>query len=239
MNYTALKSTSLGLLLGLSLLLPLSAQAANDDSASINVSGNGQVTAIPDKAVITVSVEARSKNFKQAREQVNGVVLRALGITDDLKIDRKYVNTSNSRINPEYRYTDRKRVFEGYYVSRQVIVDLRNLEHIGLLTEQLLDAGITNVSAPQFGSTQAASLKREALKRATADAMANAKAVAEELGVKRGKPLSINANSHHNPGPRPVMMKAAYAESSADAANSYETGEIRFSASVNARFAID
>lgn len=225
------------MVLSLGLLIPLASQA--DEPAHIAVTGHGQVSTTPDKAVITVSVEARSKDFKQAREQVNGVVLRALGITDELNIDRQYVNTSNSRINPEYRYTDRKRVFEGYYVSRQIIVDLRNLEHIGLLTERLLDAGITNVSSPQFGSTQAASLKRQALQQATADAMANAKAVASGLGLQLGKPLSINANSHHNPGPRPVMMKAAYAESSADATNSYETGEIRFSANVNARFAID
>lgn len=238
MTNTAFKSLVTGMLLVLSMALPLTSQA-NDDAASINVSGNGEISAAPDKAVISVSVEARSKNFKQARDEVNAVIARALGITDALKIDRKYVNTSNSQIRPEYRYHERKRIFEGYYVSRQVIVDLRNLEQIGELTEKLLDAGINNVSPPQLGSTKAAALKRQALKRATSDAMANAKAVASSLGVTVGKPLSVNANSHHNPGPRPVMMKMAYSESSADAGATYETGEIRFTANVNIRFAID
>lgn len=228
------------MLLTLSIALPLSSQAGEHPPASINVTGTGQISAAPDKALISVSVEARSKRVQEARNEVNAVIAKALGITDGLKIDRKFVNTSNSQIRPEYRYHERKRIFEGYYVSRQVIVDLRKLEQIGTLTEQLLDAGITNVSPPQLGSSKAATLQRQALKRATADAMANAKAVADTLGVTVGKPLSINANSHHNPGPRPVMMmKADYAESSGGAAATYETGEIRFSANVNASFAID
>lgn len=228
------------MLLTLSIALPLSSQAGEHPPASLNVSGTGQVSATPDKAMISVSVEARSKRVQEARDEVNAVIARALGITDGLNIERKYVNTSNSQIRPEYRYHERKRIFEGYYVSRQVIIDLRNLELIGTLTEKLLDAGINNVSPPQLGSSKAVALQRQALKRATADAMANAKAVADTLGVKVGKPLSVNANSRHNPGPRPVMMmKADYAESSSGAAATYETGEINFSASVNASFAID
>lgn len=220
----------------------LSSQAWADDATHrISVTGIGEVSAAPDKATISVSIEARAKRMKDAREQVSSVVGRALAVTDALEIDRKYVNTSASTIRPEYRYHDGKRSFEGYYVSRQVLIDLRDLDNIGPLTEKLLDAGINNVSPPNLGSTKAADLKREALKRAIADAKLNAEIIADALGQKLGKALQVNAHSnHHRPVPQPMMMKAAFAEAdSAAPANGYETGEIRFSANVNASFAIE
>lgn len=227
-------------LIAASLLLPLSLQA-EEAKPSINVSGIGQVSASPDKAMITVSIEARRKRIQEARDEVSAVISRALSITDMLEIDRKYVNTSGSTIRPEYRYNNGKRSFEGYYVSRQVLVDLRDLENIGPLTEKLLDAGINNVSPPNLGSTQAAELKRQALKLAAADAKLNAEVIADTLGVTIGKPLNISAHSNnHNPVQPRMMMKAAYAEDSAAApSQTYETGEIRFKANVNASFAIE
>ncbi|MDD9893800.1 MAG: SIMPL domain-containing protein [Gammaproteobacteria bacterium] len=234
-----LTSTFAASLLAIAVLLPLSAQA-EEATPNINVSGVGHVSAAPDKAMISVSIEARRKRIQEARDEVSSVIGRTLSVTDSLNIDRKYINTSASTIRPEYRYNNSKRIFDGYYVSRQVIIDLRELDKIGPLTEKLLDAGINNVSPPSLGSTKAAELKREALKRATEDAKLNASVIADSLGVSVGKPLSISANSNnHYPRPQRMMMKAAYADA-AEAAPSetYETGEIRFSANVNARFEI-
>lgn len=237
-----MKNVSPFLVVLLALLwLPLSSHA-EPEQASINVSGFGEVSAAPNKAMISVSIESRRKRIQDARDEVSAVIGRTLAVTDSLDIERKYVNTSASTIRPEYRYNNGKRSFEGYYVSRRVLVDLRDLENIGPLTERLLDAGINNVSPPSLGSTKAAELKREALKRASQDAKRNAQIIADALEVKLGKPISVNANSNnHRPAPRPMMMKsAAYADAESVApAETYETGEIRFSANVNARFAID
>lgn len=235
------KASPLLLVLLALLWLPLSSHA-EPEQASINVSGFGEVSAAPNKAMISVSIEARRKRIQDARDEVSAVIGRTLAVTDSLNIERKYVNTSASTIRPEYRYNNGKRSFEGYYVSRRVLIDLRDLENIGPLTEKLLDAGINNVSPPSLGSTKAAELKREALKRASQDAKRNAQTIADALEVKLGKPISVNANSNnHRPTPRPMMMKSvAYADAeSAAPAETYETGEIRFSANVNARFAID
>lgn len=228
-------------LLAIALLLPLAAQADETKTASIHVSGVGEVSATPDKAMISVSIESRQKRIQEARDEVSGVISRTLAVTDSLEIDRKYVNTSASTIRPEYRYNDGKRSFIGYYVSRQVLIDLRDLDNIGPLTEKLLDAGINNVSPPSLGSTQAAELKREALKRATQDAKLNAQVIADSVGATLGKPLQISAHSNnHNPVPRGMMMKAAYADAEGAAPSAtYETGEIRFSANVNASFEIE
>jgi uncharacterized protein YggE len=223
------------------LCLPLTSQA-EDEQPSINVSGVGEISAAPDKAMVSVSIESRRKRIQEARDEVAAVIGRTLAVTDSLDIDRKYVNTSASTIRPEYRYDNGKRSFQGYYVSRQVLIDLRDLDNIGPLTEKLLDAGINNVSPPSLGSTKAADLKRQALKRATEDAKRNAQIIAEALDVKVGKPISVNAHSNnHRPTPRPMMMKsAAYADAeSFSPAETYETGEIRFSANVNARFSIE
>ena len=81
-------------------------------------------------------------------------------------------------------------------------------------------------------------LNRQALAAAAKDAEANARAIAESLGVKIGTLRELTAGDA-TPPPRPMpvpMMKAAMAEAADGGAATYTPGSLEFEARVNATF---
>ena len=91
------------------------------------------------------------------------------------------------------------------------------------------------MSPPQLKSSRERDLHRQALALAAEDARANANQLAETLDVRLGDVLEINASQQVLPSPIIRNERLAMA-SMADASQVYESGEMRFEASVTARF---
>ena len=91
-------------------------------------------------------------------------------------------------MQPEYRWNekDRKRVLLGYAVTRQVDIELRDLDKLGTLLEKAVDAGVNQVGDPVLDSTRRKELERQAMTKAVEDARLNAETLATAAGVKLG-----------------------------------------------------
>lgn len=220
-------------------LAPLAVQAATDLPRTVSVSGSGEVTAEPDLARVTLGVEARKPSMAEARAAVAATVDRVLALTRDLRIDPKQVNATRVQVQPEYSWNekDRKRVLLGYLVSRQVQVELRDLEQLGPLLERAVDAGVNQVNDPLLDSTRRKSLEREAMAKAVEDARLNADTLARAAGGKLGAARTINGSSSGPPVPMyrsAVMMADAPAPPPPEA--TYEPGEMKFSAAVSVEY---
>lgn len=211
---------------------------AEDITRQVSVSGNGEISVVPDRASVTMGVEMRARDLQSARDQVSEVVGKFLKLAERMDIDKKDLNTSQLTIRPEYDWVPavRKRNLTGYYVARQVHVELRDLEQLGVLLERATEVGINQVSGPQFSSTRREALQREALKRAAEDARRNAEVLAKTLGARLGPVRSISAGAMHHPPPRPMARAMAMAADGAEAEQSYEVGEIKLQAQVSAVF---
>ena len=81
----------------------------------VSVTGEGEVKAQPDMAYVTLGVEARKPTLAEARAEVTATVDRLLALTRDLRIDPKYVDSTQLQVQPEYRWNekDSKRVLLG------------------------------------------------------------------------------------------------------------------------------
>lgn len=206
----------------------------------ITVNGQGKVMTVPDRASISMTIESRNPTLQPARDDVNRRVNQFLQEIDKLAIDRKRIRNSGLVVRPEYRWNkaDKQQQLKGYYVARQIHIDLHELDKLGPLLERTVTAGVNQVSPPQFSSSRAADLKRVALSRAASDARLNAAAIAENLNSRLGAVHSISAqHSYHQP-PMPMRgrMMAMADESAGSAEQGYETGEISFSATVTVSF---
>jgi uncharacterized protein YggE len=221
------------------LLAPLAVLADNDRPRTVSVSGIGEVAAEPDLAHVTLGVEARRPTMAEARAEVAKTVDRVLALTRDLKIDPKLVNATRLQVQPEYSWNDkdRQRVLLGYVVSRQVQVELRDLEQLGPLLERAVDAGVNQVNDPVLDSSKRKSLEREAMAKAVEDARLNAETLAKAAGVRLGPVRMLNGSSSAPPMPMyrrgPMVMADA---ASAPPAETYQPGEMKFSATVNAEY---
>jgi hypothetical protein len=204
---------------------------------TVNVTGAAEVSAEPDLARLTLGVESRQPTMAAARTDVATAVDRVLALCRDLKIDPKLVNATRVQVQPEYSWNekDRKRHLLGYLVSRQVEVELRDLEKLGPLLERAVDAGVNQIGDPMLDSSRRKELEREAMTKAVEDARLNAETLARAAGVKLGPVRTLSAAANAPPMPM-YRMKAAMADASMAPEETYQAGEMKFGANVNAEY---
>jgi uncharacterized protein YggE len=205
---------------------------------TISVSGQGEIQAEPDRALVTLGIEARKPKMEEARSEVQKTVDAVLKLTRDLKIDQKYVRATRVNIQPEYNWdaNAKERNLIGYFVSRQIEVDLRDLDKLGQLMEKSFDLGVNQVGDPRLDSSKRRDLEREALAKAVADAKLNAEAVAKAAGARIGAPRTISASSGFVPPPMPMMKVQAMRAEAADAGGSYQSGQMGFNGTVQVEY---
>ena len=219
-------------------LMAHGAIAADSEGRVISVSGRGQVKAVPDRATVQLGVEARRLSLDEARKQVTAVVATFLDYCEALDIPEEKISTSGVTIRPEYTWNNNVRRLTGYFVGRNLVIDVTELDKLGELIEGAVDQGVNQVSEPVFGLTDQGRYQRQAMTLAAADARRNAETLAEALDVAVGPLVSIAAQAASAPPPPRPMMAARMAEADAGGAETYRSGEITFSIQVQARFAI-
>jgi uncharacterized protein len=234
----SMRKLTLAVLLA-ALVMP-AAPALADDSRprTVSVTGQGEVSAQPDMARVTLGVEARRQTLAEARSAVTSTVDRVLALTRDLRIDPKYVNATRLQVQPEYSWNekDRKRVLLGYVVSRQVDVELRDLDQLGALLERAVDAGANQVGDASLDSTRRKELERQAMALAVQDARLNAEALARAAGMQLGAVRTLNASGSAPPMPM-YRMSAAMADAAAPPPEAtYQASDMKFAASVSAEY---
>ncbi len=221
-----------------SLLIPAGAALADEGRArTVSVSGQGEVSAQPDMARVTLGVEARRRTLAEARSTVTSTLDRVLALTRDLRIDPKYVNATRLQVQPEYNWNekDRKRVLLGYVVSRQVEVELRDLDQLGALLERAVDAGANQVGDASLDSTRRKELERQAMALAVQDARLNAEALARAAGAQLGAVRTLNASGSAPPMPM-YRMSAVMADAAAPPEATYQAADMKFAANVSVEY---
>lgn len=235
-HFLTLKRSFL-LLVAVALSAVAVADAAESPVRTVSVSGLGEVRAEPDRALITLGVEARRPRMEDARSEVAKIVEAVLKLTRDLRIDQQYVHATRISVQPEYNWENqtRERTLIGYYVARQVQVELRNLDQLGTLLERAIDLGVNQVGDPQLDSSRKRDLEREALAKAVEDARLNAEAVAKAAGLRLGTARTITASNVS--APQPVAYRVmAMAEAAPGGGAPYQSGQMTFTANVQVEF---
>ena len=210
------------------------------EAQKIHVSGEGRVKATPDRAMVQLGAQASEPDLAQARADVTRRSSAILQHLASLGIDERHINATHIDAQAVYRW-DQKRetqILTGYRVQRSIDVNLLDLSLLPALIEGAADAGANRIAPPQLSHSRASELQRDALKAATADARANAQAIAESLDARLGPVHEINASGR--PGGAPVsgdMLMRASAENTGAGAD-YPAGEMVFEARVSAIFTL-
>jgi uncharacterized protein len=222
-------------------LIFCAAAAAHDEAKPrlLTVSGEGEVEVAPDRADVSFAVEASEKALADAERHVTEATVRLLKLCESLGIAKNAVRSAQLSVQPQYDsgvVSNRPRIV-GYFVSRQVDVDLRDLGKLGKLLQGAVDTGANRVTGVGFGSTRKDEHQRAALALAAQDARANADQLASTMGVKLGKLHTLVASeSGGMPPPMPMYEMRAKAMASQDAEQSYQAGQIKYHASVTVEF---
>jgi uncharacterized protein YggE len=210
---------------------------------TVSVSGTGTIDATPDIARLSLAVQRRDASMQAARDDTIRVSKAFLALCARLGIKESKIRTSGLTIQPEYRWDekDNKQVFTGYFVQRQLQVEINDIDKLGDVIEGAIDAGVNEVSPPQLDSSKRKELNRDALAAATEDAKANAERIATSLGVKLGAVRTVVAGGAAPP-PMPMQEMRMQAMAMSDASgkvSNYVPGDISFESRVEATFDVE
>jgi uncharacterized protein len=186
---------------------PSPARGADAGSPSVvTTTGHGDITAVPDEAVISAGVNTRATSAAaalsenaQAMQQVIDALKKAGG-TD--------LQTQEVSLYPQ---TDDRGTVTGYSAQNTVSAKA-TIANAGGLVDAAVGAGANTVQGPTLAVSDSDALYRDALKQAVADARAKADALAQAGGFAVGPVYAVTEQA--DTAPAPVWQAAAAAKAS-------------------------
>ena len=160
----------------------------------LSVSATGRVEAMPDLAVLTVSVMVEGETVVAAREGAALVLERAVIAFLDNGVVERDLTTSRFRVQPLYDYLDSGRVVRGYQVSHGLMAEYRDMEEVGSLVDAVLMAGGDELffDGVSFRHADSDVLTDEARDLAVAELLRRAERLASAVGRELGPVLTLN-----------------------------------------------
>lgn len=200
---------------------------------SVTAHGEAVITAEPDQAQIDIGVVTQARNaLDAAREnaeklaRVMGEIKKFLGKGDELK-------TANYSLNPNYRYPQGgKPEIVGYTATNVLQIKTTALENVGKLIDAAMRSGANTIQRLVFTLKDEHSAQLQALRLASTRAKAKAEAMANSLGLKIVKVLSVTEDER---GVRPIVMpqpRVTQMDAPAAAPTPVEPGTIEVRSSV-------
>jgi uncharacterized protein YggE len=175
----------------------------------LDVSATGEVSRVPDVAIISAGVMTRSASATAAisenaarMERVREALKRA-GIAD------RDIQTSNISLNPEYRYQENQPPqLTGYTASNTVNVRFRDIRNTGRILDALVAQGANQINGPNLTIDKPDAALDEARTKAVAAGRARAELYARALGMRVVRLLSVSESGGYSVPQPMVMMRA-------------------------------
>ena len=208
-------------LLAAAALIATPAMAANLEIAVqgpvVEITASETVQSEPDQAAVGAGVTTRAltavQSLRDNATRMDAVIsrLKALGIA------REDIQTSGVNLNAAFQYNNNNTppVFQGYDVTNQVSVTLRDIAKIGATLDALVASGANNLNGPFFSrkndKPQRAQAREAAFKAAEAQArdyarmagFGDVRLLAVEETLQQGGPIAFDVSM-----PRAITVTA-------------------------------
>jgi len=175
----------------------------------LDVNATGEVTRVPDVAIISAGVVSRSTTATGALQDTANRMSRVLAALKRAGIEDRDIQTSNVSLNPEYRYVENQPPqLVGYTASNTVTVRFRDVRNSGKILDALVAQGSNQINGPTLSVDKPESALDEARNKAIAIGRARAELYARSLGLRVVRVVSVNESGGSYPVPPPMPMYA-------------------------------
>jgi len=195
---------------------PLAAQPGTaPQTRTLTVSGEGEVKAVPDEAILSAGVVSQSATAGEAltanRRAMNAVFaeLKHQGIPD------RSIRTSEFNVSPQYETGKDGNApprITSYQVSNSVSVTVDDLANLGPAIDAVVSSGANSMGGITFTIRDPKPLLNRAREAAVKDAMDRAQIYARAAGLTLGRVMQIGEGAAETPRP---MFRAMNVMSSA------------------------
>ncbi len=191
----------------------------------LDISATGEVTRVPDLAIISAGVVTRALTATAAIQQNANRMERVRAALQRAGIAQRDIQTSSISLNPEYRYGENQPPrLTGYTASNQLSIRFRDIRNSGRILDALVAEGANQINGPTLTIDKPEAALDEARVRAVAAGRVRADLYARALGMRVVRLLSVSEPASYRGGPE-IMVTGARMGASADASTKIDPGE--------------
>ena len=207
-------------------------------SGAIHIQGVGKVSALPDVAHISVSIETRHRTVGESLKDNSTKVAALLAAIQGLKIEKNKIQTTGFQVRPVYKVVKDRQTdqVEFWSVTNSITVKVVD---IGILGDLLGTSGqYGSVNGPWFSCSNREALEDSCRELAIKDAIRKAEIYCKAAGLKLKSIADVIEQQPYYGGPVRKMSLCA-APQDAGGAPPIEAGEQDISINVNVQFVIE
>lgn len=188
-----------------------STPTGNSASNGISVSGVGRVTGTPNLLRLQTSVNVVRPDVNAALQEANTTMANVQAKLKADGVAAKDLQTSGLSVQPHYNYNGGTSKLDGYEVSENLSVVLRDLAKAGSVISDVAQVGGNELQlgAASLDLDEDDALIAQARQAAFADAKAKAAAYADAAGRSLGAVMSITESTSSQPQPITYAMPMA------------------------------
>ena len=205
---------------------------AQNQTPTVEVTGEGIVYATPDMVNISISIEKEGLDLKNLRQKNGEAVAQVLQLLS------KELPMENFQTSYVSLYKDDYNKLNKYRVVQNINIKLEDISKYDNLMNTIFDAGVNRIDGISFGVKNKEKLLQEARVAAIDDARKKALLYAVSLDQNIGKAIKIKeVNSHFNDiQPVERMSKMSLGSPANGNDNTLAVGKIAIEAQVNVAF---
>ncbi len=190
----------------------------------LDISATGEVTRVPDLAIISAGVVTRASSARSALQQAANKMARVRAALTRAGVADRDIQTSNINLNPDYAYeNNRPPRLTGYNASNQVTVRFRDIANAGEILDALVAEGANSINGPTLTIDRPEAALDEARTRAIAAGRSRAELYARGMGLRVVRVVAVSESGGSYPVPPPMPMMRA--EAASDASTRIDPGE--------------
>ena len=189
----------------LALAVPLHAQERL--VPRLTVTGEANVTTVPDLAQIHTGVTSQSKTAKEASETNSKTANALLVALHAAAIEDKDIQTTGLTLQPTYEgtYSSGRGRINGFQASNQVTIKVRDITKLADIVDRVIAAGATDIGGIDFIVSAPSPALDAGRIEAITDARRKAEIYAKAAGVTLGRVVGVSEN---NASPEPILMQS-------------------------------
>jgi hypothetical protein len=222
-------------------VVPTGAVLAQEEARTVRVSGEATVAAQPDQATVRFGIVSRAETAERARTQNAAAAKTAMNAVRELGVPEEKMRMETLRLQPRREYNPQTKEYEekGYEATRQVVVELADLEQLPRLIARVVQRGANRLEGVEYELSDRTAVRNDALRKAAMNARDKAQLLTTSLDATLGSVRQITEEDfgYEEPQPRIRMTSAKSANAeSAPEPDAYAAGEITVRARVQVVF---
>lgn len=199
----------------------------------IEVSGEGTVSAPPDRAVIDLGVITEKPSLSDAQRDNAASITNIVHSLVQLGIPKEQIQTVTYRVDIQYNYVEGKQILRGYQVTHMLQITLEQINQTGLVVDTAVNHGANSVSGIRFSIANPDMYYNRSLALAVKNAEAKAMTIARTIGATLiTLPVKVQEEARSR---EPIPYQASLMAQSAPA-TPILPGELKITAAIRAAY---